>query len=37
MKRPLKLFALCVLLALLAGGCAMVGPDYRAAVGDGPG
>ncbi len=29
MKRPLKLFALCVLLALLAGGCAMVGPDYR--------
>ena len=29
MKRPLKSFAFCVLLALLAGGCAMVGPDYH--------
>ncbi len=29
MKRPLKSIALCVLLALLASGCAMVGPDYK--------
>ena len=29
MKHPLKSFALCVLLPLLAGGCAMVGPDYQ--------
>jgi NodT family efflux transporter outer membrane factor (OMF) lipoprotein len=29
MKRPLKSFALCVLLALLACGCATVGPDYK--------
>ena len=29
MKHPLKAFALCVLLPLLAGGCAMVGPDYQ--------
>lgn len=29
MKRPLKLFTLCVVLALVAGGCAMVGPDYK--------
>jgi len=30
MKHALKSLALCVLLALLAGGCAMVGPDYKA-------
>lgn len=29
MKRSLKSFALCLLLALLASGCAMVGPDYQ--------
>ncbi len=29
MKRPLKSFALCVLFVMLAGGCAMVGPDYQ--------
>lgn len=29
MKRPLKLCALCVLLVLLAAGCATVGPDYK--------
>lgn len=30
MKRPLKFFVLFVLLTLVAGGCAMVGPDYKA-------
>jgi NodT family efflux transporter outer membrane factor (OMF) lipoprotein len=29
MKHPFRSLALCVLLALLAGGCAMVGPDYQ--------
>ncbi len=29
MKYASKSLALCVLLALLAGGCAMVGPDYQ--------
>lgn len=29
MRHPFKSFALCLLLALLASGCTMVGPDYQ--------